>query len=566
VPELLGNQETAMNHRKTRGILLGIAWTLMLGAAWAQNVDSGVYLPPQYQTLTPPPAGRSYTDPVFGTNILRVTDALAQRNSDTGGYLTFITDEYSTMSPFNNDGSRFLLVFQSYFALYDPAGNFVKECPLEVNSGSEPRWSRTSPDVLYYIRGNQLKQYNTATDAVSVVHTFGEYSKIGGNGESDICFDGNHFILAGDKRYIFVYDLSSDRTGPVLDAGGRRFDSLYITPNDNVTVTWLAAGAARWAGIELFDRDMVFQRQLSTVGGHMDVTRDINGDEVLVLTNSADPAATCDNAIVKVRLSDGQRTCLLSLDWSLAVHISAPDGNGWCFVETYAPGDPLSQPGWTTYTGEILQVKLDGSQVRRIAHHRSRPFNSYNYQPHVAVSRDGTRLVYSSNFGLQASLGYPAEYSDVYLVSLSAPTYGNGGGTGVDTGGNGGAKTTRIEQDDAAVAYSGDWFRNSMTVHSGGSAKLAMDPGARATLSFTGTAVRWLGYADEWSGIANVYLDGEFKAVVNTLNSPSRAQAVLWEISGLKAGTHTLAIEATGTRNPSSGGAWVWIDAFEITK
>jgi len=555
-----------MEHRKTSGILIGIAWTLMLRAAVAQNADSGVYVPPQYLTLTPPSAGRSFTDPVFGTNILRVTDALTQRNSDTGGYLTFITDEYSSMSPFNNDGSRFLVVFQSYFALYDSTGNFVKECPMEVNSESEPRWSRTSPDVLYYVRGNQLKQYNTMTGAVSVVHTFSEYSRISGNGESDICFDGNHFVLAGDKRYIFVYEVSSDRKGPVLDAEGRRFDSLYITPNDNVTVTWLATGAGRWSGIELFNRDMVFQRQLSTVGGHMDVTRDTNGDEILVLNNSADPAPVCDNGIVKIRLSDGQRTCLLSLDWSLAVHISAPDGNGWCFVETYAPADPLAAPGWTTYTDEILQVKLDGSEVRRIAHHRSRPFNSYNYQPHASVSRDGTKLVYSSNFGLQATLGYPIEYSDVYLVSLSASTTGGGNGAGGKAGGHsgGGSTTTRIEQDDPAVAYSGDWFRNSMSAHSGGTAKLAMDAGSRATLSFTGTAVRWLGYGDEWSGIANVYLDGEFKGTVDTFRAPFHAQSALWEISGLQAGPHTLAIEAAGARNASSGSAWVWIDAFEV--
>jgi len=28
----------------------------------------------------------------------------------------------------------------------------------------------------------------------------------------------------------------------------------------------------------------------------------------------------------------------------------------------------------------IIQVKLDGSQVRRLVHHRSRPFNSYVFQ------------------------------------------------------------------------------------------------------------------------------------------------------------------------------------------
>ena len=65
-----------------------------------------------------------------------------------------------------------------------------------------------------------------------------------------------------------------------------------------------------------------------------------NGDEILLWTNSADPTPICENAIVKIRLSDAHQTCLISLDWSLAVHVSAPDTGGWFFMETYAPADP----------------------------------------------------------------------------------------------------------------------------------------------------------------------------------------------------------------------------------
>src|SRR5262249_8405581 len=43
----------------------------------------------------------------------------------------------------------------------------------------------------------------------------------------------------------------------------------------------------------------------------------------------------------------------------------------------------------------------------------------YTYQPKASVSRDGRKLVYSSNFGLQSILGYPKEYSDAYMIDLS---------------------------------------------------------------------------------------------------------------------------------------------------
>ncbi len=63
-------------------------------------------------------------------------------------------------------------------------------------------------------------------------------------------------------------------------------------------------------------------------------------------------------------------------------------------------------------------MKLDGSQVLRLAHHRSRPFqsNTYNWQPKLSTSRDGSRVVYGSDYDLQIIDGNAAQYSDVYLI------------------------------------------------------------------------------------------------------------------------------------------------------
>jgi hypothetical protein len=388
----------------------------------AYTTDTTVYAPPDYLTFQPPDAGGSYTDPVFGTAIKRLTNSMTMPDIARGGVVTSIAPEYSTMTPFNLDNTRLLLTHFSYFALYDGAGNFLRNLPFDVNTSSEPRWSRTDPNVFYYVSGNTLKQYNIGNNSITVLHTFTEYTRISGEGESDICFDGNHLVLAGDHRYIFVYQISSDTTGSVLDTGGRGFDSLYITPNDNITITWLSNGSSRFTGIELFDMNMNFLRQLTHAGGHMDVTRDVNGDEVLVWADYGDGQlqVPCTAGIMKVRLSDASQTCIWKADWSLAAHVSAPDGNGWVFVETYAPSDPIPPNGWNVYTNELLQVKIDGTEVRRLAHHRSRPFNSYTWQPKISTSRDGTKVVFGSNFGLQAILGYPREYSDAYMIDLAS--------------------------------------------------------------------------------------------------------------------------------------------------
>jgi len=129
-----------------------------------------------------------------------------------------------------------------------------------------------------------------------------------------------------------------------------------------------------------------------------------------------------------------------------------------------------------------------------------------------------------------------------------------------------GEDASRFEQDAAAVSWSGPWSTNSLAAHSGGSARLSMEPGSRVSVAFTGTGVTWIGYQDEWSGMADVSLDGEHRATVDTYSAPARAQVELYSIEGLPAGTHTLLIQPTGRRRDASGGSWVWVDAFSVTR
>lgn len=541
----------------------------------AQSTVTGIVLPAGYGTFEPPVVGGTYADAAFGSTVKRISDALGRANADRGGMLGWITSEYSTMSPFNSDGSRLILLHQSYFGLYDEGGSYLGDLPLEISSSSEPRWSRKDNRTIYYVRGNQLKSYDISSGAIRLVRAFSEYTTISGMGESDISLDGDHFVFAGDRRSVFVYRISANTKSPVFDTGGRGFDSLYITPDNNVTITWNQAGTVRYTGIELFNDTMTFQRQLARAGGHMDVTRDSDGNEVLVWANAADPQPICNNGIVKIRIADGQQSCLVSFDWSLAVHVSAPDSNGTVYVETYAPSNPTPGSGWAAYANELLQVRLDGSQVIRLAHHRSRPFegNTYNWQPRMSASRDGSRVVFSSNFDLQRTGTYPEQYSDVYLIAVGSPSSSPPPSVSpvspdpapapapVLT-----AEITRSEEsNNPAVQLSGTWFPHQSAAHSGGSALLAMDEGSQVRFTFRGTGVQWIGYRDEWSGIAQVYLDGELKGTIDTYAASTQTQAALYSLNDLSDALHTLTLVVTGTRSAGSAGSWIWVDAFDVT-
>ena len=87
-----------------------------------------------------------------------------------------------------------------------------------------------------------------------------------------------------------------------------------------------------------------------------------------------------------------------------------------------------------------------------------------------------------------------------------------------------------------------------------------------AMFSFTGTAVSWIGVKCNVCGIAVVSIDGAAPTTVNTagLNAPgSLTSESVFSASGLAAASHTMVITVTGTS--SSGGAYIAVDAFDVT-
>jgi len=125
---------------------------------------------------------------------------------------------------------------------------------------------------------------------------------------------------------------------------------------------------------------------------------------------------------------------------------------------------------------------------------------------------------------------------------------------------------TRAEEDSPTVYCTPcDWLTSRGALHSGGSARVASALGAAITLDFTGTGVSWIGYRDAWSGIAAVYVDGVFQTEIDTYASPGGAQTEIYVVKGLPPGSHNVTIRVTGRQNPSSGGPWVWVDAFDVS-
>src|SRR5207244_4184520 len=156
--------------------------------------------------------------------------------------------------------------------------------------------------------------------------------------------------------------------------------------------------------------------------------------------------------------------------------------------------------------------------------------------------------------------------SHTMVITVTGTTTSGGANIIVDafdvTGGTAGA-ATRIEDTDPAVSYTGTWVHGTDARATGGTFAEANLAGAVATLSFTGTEVRWLSALNSNNGIARLSLAGTLLGEVDTYAS-SFARTV-FTASGLTRGPHALPIEVTGTKNQASTDTWVIIDAFDVT-
>ena len=121
--------------------------------------------------------------------------------------------------------------------------------------------------------------------------------------------------------------------------------------------------------------------------------------------------------------------------------------------------------------------------------------------------------------------------------------------------------TGTYDDKDPAVGLRGPWTSSSSSSDLGGSRSLLKAAGY-AQLSFTSGSVRWITRLDNASGIADVYLDGVKKTSVDLYSATTRAQQVAYEVKDLPAGTHTLRVVWTGTKNTASSGTTVSVDAF----
>jgi beta-lactam-binding protein with PASTA domain len=123
------------------------------------------------------------------------------------------------------------------------------------------------------------------------------------------------------------------------------------------------------------------------------------------------------------------------------------------------------------------------------------------------------------------------------------------------------AGATRYDQTESYIVKTGQWANFSTAGAYLGSYGRSSTSGASATIYFTGIRLDWIAMKGTTTGVAEVYLDGVKKAIIN-LAAPAAAYDVnVWSTGVLAPGSHRVTL----VLSPSSpAGKYLTLDAVDI--
>ncbi|TWD92415.1 pre-peptidase [Neobacillus bataviensis] len=123
-----------------------------------------------------------------------------------------------------------------------------------------------------------------------------------------------------------------------------------------------------------------------------------------------------------------------------------------------------------------------------------------------------------------------------------------------------------VEENNAAVSYSGSWTGATSSSLSGGTAKYSVTKGSSAELKFTGEAVKVLGYTGNNRGKADIYVDGKLVKTVDLYSSTTKYKVTLYEATNLTKSSHVVKVVNRGEKTAASTGTGITLDSFIISQ
>jgi len=424
------------------------------------RTDRRVFPEPKLPPL--PRAGGKFTDPVFGTQIMRATDGNDYPPPGCGTW-------YSQWPTFNSNDTRLLIRCGASgdmkIKMFDPVsftlGATLRTSPT-LRGGvtldwQGATWSRTDPDLIYVhvggydasysATGMKLYTYRPSTNTFALLKDFAPelaHNKPDYLFEMHVAQDGRDDIFtfmqyrSGDQNnpkffivwkrstnrvlYHFAVNSSFDMNNCYPDKSGRY---VYCGPNHPAKDR------------KIYDLQTGRVQTLSWNANDDPVAHGDLGNGTLVGRGSFSGSYT------KRNLSDVHKlTAVLfdnkdangKKDWSNDSHTSLyANDEEWALLGLYDDPD-VTDPRMETnaYENELVQISMsDPNKIRRLVHHRSVIDNKtqttgYWATPKPTISRDGRFVAFTSNWGMSgrydlfvAKIDPATEFSHFSQIPLS---------------------------------------------------------------------------------------------------------------------------------------------------
>lgn len=367
----------------------------------------------------------AFIDPVYGTRLYHAT-------SGKEGQGDRMRHEYSRRQAFNANNSRFLAQdAKGYWYLYD-AKSFSKLRVLKDLAGDcEPIWHPSDPNKLYATSrdgGLQWWLLDVEKGSRELVFDFtGKTSwpnarSFWTKGEGTTSADGRYLGLMAtsydsQSKKVSIYglvtlDLKDKKIVGTLDASkfdGKMPDYVSTSPSGRYVITSWDGG-----GTFAYTRDFSSRKTLHGKSEHSDLAFGPNREDYYVYSDY-------DTGAIVAREIDTLKSFDVAPIYqgdheSYVVHISgqAFDKPGWVVISTYGDSSkygavspaPSIRPEYRKVW--LAELKPKGRKFN-VAHIRQTPIieKTYFAEPQASVSRDLSRIIFSSDFG---SGGTPDDY------------------------------------------------------------------------------------------------------------------------------------------------------------
>lgn len=388
----------------------------------------------------PPKSGPSggYTDPNFGVRIHRVAQV-----SDIDDNVNFLRPDYSRRSPWNADGSKYVLLSEKgWWHLFDaetdlPIDGGRTQSPgnkaLNGPAGTcEFTWHNSDPNkawhtgnygtMVWYLHDLQTKSSSVIFDLTQKVKDLGgawtNAARTTTKGEGMPSLDGRFWTLVVKTLNhveigVIRYDRVEDRiTGHFLI--GNSPDHVSTSPLTGLSVvSWYNTTD----GVRVYSPDFSSNTKISHIGQHSDLFIDHLGRECFAwISFHGSAEGVTDGAVSWCLLHDHSQR------WSTAIRVypeEAGVGRG-VHISGCAWGRPgyvvvsiYSGTGQNPHSGRVMVVQMKpGGEVYRIADHRSNtglyPTQdeyslAYASEPQAVPNRDLTRIMWASNMGVKSN-------------------------------------------------------------------------------------------------------------------------------------------------------------------